>query len=288
MDSNVTTSQKLSALPQLEELYLDLLKRALTRSDFGDSPSVVMVAARKGRSLFSAAYRRLLVARGFELVRTTGNRRYEGRDWPLDAETMVGLARLDNLQSCIEQVLADDVPGDLMETGVWRGGSAIFMRGALHAYGDRHRRVWAADSFAGLPRPDEEQYPADADDGHWKAAYLAVGLDEVKANFARYGLLDERVQFVVGWFRDTLPTCPVEQLSVLRLDGDMYESTAVALRSLYPKLSVGGYAIVDDYGAVPACRQAVDDFRAEMDVREPLERIDWSGVFWRRETSPTP
>ena len=197
---------------------------------------------------------------------------------------MVGLLRLDNLQHCIARVVADNVPGDLMETGVWRGGSAIFMRAALHAYHDRSRLVWAADSFQGLPRPDPERYPADAGDTHWSAPNLAVSLEEVKANFDRYGLLDGRVRFVAGWFRDSLPNCLVERLSVLRLDGDMYESTFVALRSLYEKLSVGGYVIVDDYGAVPACRQAVEDFRAERGITEPVEPIDWTGAFWRRES----
>jgi O-methyltransferase len=267
------------------DLYLDLLKRVLTRSDFRLDESFAMGPPRLSRRLGSFLYNRLFAARGFGPPRgATRKSRVEGRDWPAEAETMVGLTRLDNLQHCIARVLADDVPGDLMETGVWRGGSAIFMRAALHAYGDRARRGWAADSFAGVPRPDPDRYPADAGDRHWMSPHLAVSVEEVKANFARYGLLDGRVRFVVGWFRDTLPRCPVERLSVLRLDGDMYESTIVALRALYPKLCPGGYLIVDDYGAVPACKQAVEDFRAELGIAEPMQRIDWTGVFWRRES----
>ena len=87
-------------------------------------------------------------------------------------------------------------------------------------------------------------------------------LEHVKENFQRYGLLDEQVRFVKGWFRDTLPHVPIERLAVLRLDGDLYESTIQALDGLYHKLSPGGFVIVDDYGNVPACRQAVNDFRA--------------------------
>jgi O-methyltransferase len=209
--------------------------------------------------------------------------RAEGRDHPPDAETMIGLRRLDDLQERIVDVLRSDVPGDLFEAGVWRGGAAIFMRGALEALGDEQRSVWAADSYAGLPKPDAETYPHDAGDRFWRNRHLAVPLSTVQENFRRYGLLDDRVRFLEGWFEDTLPTAPVERIAVLRLDGDMYGSTIVALRSLYPKLSVRGYAIVDDYGAVPACRAAVDDFRAEQGITEELVEIDWTGVCWRRE-----
>ena len=94
-------------------------------------------------------------------------------------------------------------------------------------------------------------------------------------NFRRYGLLDEQVRFLQGWFRDTLPVAPIERLAVLRLDGDLYESTIQALESLYDKLSAGGYVIVDDYGNVAACRQAVHDFRAQRGINDPIQPIDW-------------
>jgi O-methyltransferase len=195
---------------------------------------------------------------------------------------MIGRKRLDQLQSCIEEVLRENVPGDLIECGAWRGGATIFMRGMLEAYGDVQRRVWVADSFKGLPPPDAEHYPADKGDIHYLFEALAVGLDEVKANFARYSLLDDRVRFLPGWFSESLPTAPIDQLAVLRADGDMYESTMQILTYLYPKLSVGGYCIIDDYGAVRRCRQATDDFRREHGINESLQRIDWTGVFWRR------
>jgi O-methyltransferase len=207
--------------------------------------------------------------------------RAEGRDWPQDGETMIGLRRLDNLDDCIRAVLRDDVPGDLIETGTWRGGAAIFMRAALTVYGDRERLVWVADSFRGLPRPDP-RFPADAGDTLWTLPELAVPLDTVKQNFARYGLLDDRVRFLVGWFKDILPTAPMDRLALLRLDGDLYESTTEALNALYPKLSPGGFLIVDDW-AYPPCRQAVEDYRAAHGITEPIEPIDWSGVFWRKK-----
>ncbi len=152
----------------------------------------------------------------------------------------------------------------------------------LKAYGDRTRLVWVADSFKGLPKPDK-RYPQDADDPHWKLSHtLGITLEQVKTNFSRYGLLDEQVRFLVGWFEDTLPAAPINQLAVLRMDGDMYSSTIQSLRSLYHKLSTGGYAIVDDYGNLAPCRQAVDDFRVEQKITEPLRQIDWTGVFWEK------
>jgi O-methyltransferase len=209
--------------------------------------------------------------------------RLEGRDWPARAYTMIGLKRLDNIRHCVEDVLMSRVPGDLIETGVWRGGATIFMRAILKAYDVTDRRVWAADSFEGLPRPDGEKYPADAGDLHHEARELAVSVEEVRANFQRFGLLDEQVCFLKGWFRDTMPNAPVKQLAVLRLDGDMYESTMEALMALYPRVSPGGYVIVDDYGAVAGCRQAVDDYRRTEGIQEEMRWVDWTGIYWQRK-----
>lgn len=268
-----------------ERLYLDLLKQSLTRSIGREQTRAIEFPKGSLWHLLYAPLRSLLAGVGLRLVRAAvvdQQIRAEGRDWPSEAETMIGLKRLDNLQYCIEQVLQQRIPGDLIETGVWRGGASIFMRGVLKAYGDRARLVWVADSFCGLPEPDPSRYPADAGDRHHRVPQLAVSLEEVRGNFARYGLLDEQVRFLPGWFSDTLPRAPVNRLALLRLDGDMYGSTMEALTSLYPKLAVGGYVIVDDYGAVPGCRAATEDFRAQQGVTEPLERIDWTGVFWKR------
>jgi O-methyltransferase len=267
-----------------QALYLDLLKKCLTRSIFAEGYQVCEPrrGTWKGRAFAPAG--RALAARGLQLMRRVPHDpalRAEGGDWPAEAETMVGLRRLDNLEHCITDLHRREVPGDLIETGVWRGGATIFMRAVLKTLGDDERLVWAADSFAGLPRPDPEHYPADARDLLWSCPQLAVPLEEVRANFARYGLLDGQVRFLPGWFRDTLPSAPIERLALLRVDGDLYESTTIALRALYPKLSVGGFVIVDDY-ALPGCRAAVDDFRAEHGVTEEFERVDWACVFWRR------
>src|SRR5467141_1354915 len=103
--------------------------------------------------------------------------RLTGRDWPANGLTMVGKARLDNLQRCIETVVSEGIPGDLIETGVWRGGAAIFMRAVLHVHGVTDRVVWVADSFEGLPPPNAEKYPADAANRLHEVMHLAVSVE---------------------------------------------------------------------------------------------------------------
>lgn len=265
-------------------LYLDLLKLTLTNFVYGASE--VKPIKPKGR--FKGLKRRAVKVvndRGIQMVRRApmnAKRRSEGKDWPPNADSMIGLKRLDNLQFCVEDVLAKGVPGDLIETGVWRGGATIFMRAVLKAHGVTDRTVWVADSFAGLPPPNAEAYPEDEGDDLYTHAVLAVPLEQVQANFEKYGLLDDQVRFLKGWFRDTLPGAPIETLAVLRLDGDLYESTMDALTSLYPKVSVGGYVIVDDYGAVKGCRQAVADYREAHGIEDEIHEVDWTGAYWQR------
>ncbi len=265
--------------------YLELLRRCLTRYDLGDDLLPIVHSTPRRRRAWQSLekllrLRRLVVLRasppGFDA-------RASGADWPLHAETMVGLQRLENLQACIDQVIRDGIDGDLVETGVWRGGTAILMRAVLAARGDPHRTVWVADSFQGLPEPKAE-HPADVRDRHWTHSYLAVSLAQVRSNFARYGLLDDQVQFLPGWFSETLATAPIQRLAVLRVDGDMYGSTMDVLSSLYAKVVPGGYVIIDDYGAILGCRKAVNEFRAMRSITEPIIKIDWTGVFWRRES----
>jgi Macrocin-O-methyltransferase (TylF). len=208
--------------------------------------------------------------------------RERGGDWPILAHTMIGRKRLDNLLNCCESVITDQVPGDFIETGVWRGGSCIFMRAILKAYDITDRTVWVADSFEGLPKPDSEAYPADLNDRHFTFDVLRVSLPEVQDNFERYGLLDRQVQFLKGWFKDTLPTAPIEKLAVLRLDGDMYESTWDALSNLYPRLSSGGFCIIDDY-FLPGCEKAITDYRNQNGITEEIIDIDGLGSYWRRK-----
>ncbi|HTY13523.1 MAG TPA: TylF/MycF/NovP-related O-methyltransferase, partial [Candidatus Omnitrophota bacterium] len=111
---------------------------------------------------------------------------------------------------------------------------------------------------------------------------LRVSRKEVEDNFRKYGLLDDRVEFIEGWFKNSLKDERLNKMAVIRLDGDMYGSTIEALRQLYPKLSPGGFCIIDDYGLEP-CRLAVEDYRREHRIGEELIRIDWAGAYWRKE-----
>lgn len=203
--------------------------------------------------------------------------REQGWDWPSKAPSMIGTLRMENVRRECERTIAAGVPGDFVETGVWRGGAAIMMRAVLAAYDISDRRVIAADSFEGFPAQSAE----DANFSVGGIPDFAVSLDEVKANFARYGLLDERVLFLKGLFRDTLPSAPVEQIAVLRLDGDLYESTRDGL-VLYDKLSRGGALIADDYFLFEGQRKAIDEFRAARGIADPIVRIDHFGGFWIR------
>lgn len=206
-----------------------------------------------------------------------------GRDWPKTACTMIGSARLRNFRNLIETALAENVPGDILEAGVWRGGACILARAVLAVHNVDDRCVWLADSFQGLPSPDDK-YPADIGDKHSTYSQLSVSEELVQKNFAKFGLLDEHVKFLPGWFEDTLPTAPVDALSVLRIDGDMYSSTTQALNALYHKVSVGGFVIIDDY-ILKGCREAVEDFRKSQKVTDPLQEIDGAGVFWKKSRS---
>lgn len=205
----------------------------------------------------------------------------EGWDWPLHAFSMIGLRRLNNIEQCVEQVLADNVPGDFIETGTWRGGASIFARAVFAAHDVRDRMVWVADSFEGMPVPDPAKYPADTGVDLSRERRLRVSLEETQRNFRRFGLLDDQVRFLKGWFKDTLPDAPIERLSILRLDGDLYESTIDALTHLYPRLSTGGFVIVDDFW-FPACQKAVDDYRAAHGISDQIITIDDQGAYWRR------
>jgi O-methyltransferase len=266
------------------DLYLDLIAKVLTRYGFEGRHVTADLAGGSYESYLWQLLQGSMPDRQARLVEPGEFRaelRDEGRDWPADAETMIGLRRLANIRECVELVLAEGVPGDLIETGVWRGGACIYMRAVLKAHGVHDRKVWVADSFQGLPTPDG-RYAADVGDQFHTFRELAITVEEVKENFRRYELLDEQVDFLVGWFAETLGTAPIERLAVLRLDGDMYSSTVDALEPLYDKLSPGGFVIVDDYGAVPACAEAVHDFRAARGITDPIQTIDWTGSFWRK------
>ncbi len=272
-------------------LYLDLLKRSLTGALAEDNDSIlggVRTAGstswkRRVANYVGEAARRVNVEIAYKKPYVPSLREV-GRDWPARAESMIGLRRMENIQHCVQAVIDDDVPGDLIEAGVWRGGACIFMKANLLGRGDTSRVVWVADSFQGLPPPDAGLYPADTGDDLHTRGGLSVGADQVRHNFERYGVLDERVKFLVGWFKDTLPDAPIDALSVMRLDGDMYESTWQAIEALYPKLSPGGFCIIDDFGSHQSqAGRAVHDYREANGIEEKIVDIDGFGAYWRRK-----
>jgi hypothetical protein len=258
--------QSTLATSDLKQAYLDLLKRSLTDTIAGAEPD----HDTRQLSKFVVEFTRHYI---------------DGR-----AVTMLPLARLDNIQDCIEKILADRIEGDFIEAGVWRGGGTIFMRGVLKAYEIENRCVWVADSFEGLPEPDADKYPKEAQAHAGKVMsdvykHFEATLEEVQQNFASYGLLDDRVRFLKGWFSDTLPNAPIERLALMRLDGDYYDSTMQALTALYAKVSPGGFVIIDDYGEDlwTYCREAVDTFRRENGIVSPMIKVDSKCFFWRKE-----
>jgi O-methyltransferase len=246
-------------LRETRRRYLDLMQGCLTGVIYEDMPLAVL-----GQEHYDPQLREY------------------GWDWPSKAHTMIGLKRLANVRLLAEDVLGNRIAGDFMETGVWRGGACIMMRAVMAAYAQSDRRVWLADSFEGLPPPSPEMYPADADEKFHEFKELSVSMEQVQDNFRKYGLLDDQVRFLKGWFKDTLPKAPVESLALLRLDGDLYESTIIPLDALYDKVACGGYVIVDDYHVVKGCQQAVHDFWTKRNINPDIVEIDGVGIYWKK------
>lgn len=206
-----------------------------------------------------------------------------GDYWPDRAHTMIGRKRLNNIQQCFEECIKNNIEGDLIETGVWKGGATILMQG-LVKYHKQNRKVYVADSFEGLPKADIVKYPADNKKGQQfhEAEELKISLEDVKSHFKKYDLLDDNVVFIKGYFEHSLKNNDIDKLCILRLDGDMYSSTIQVLDYLYHKVSKGEFILIDDYG-LGGCRKAVDDFRRKHNITSPMYRVDWTGVYWKKE-----
>ena len=261
--------------------YLDLVESVLTGAIVEDkpipAPPYKKTLTRLINEMFGVTREPSAEALGYNDVA-----REHGLDWPSISLTMIGRKRLHNFRVCIERALADGVPGDIVEAGVWRGGACILARAVLEAWNVPDRRVYLADSFAGLPPPDGSAYPADRGSDLHLFADLNVSAAQVQENFRKFGLLDDQVVFVPGWFRDTMRDFPAARIAVLRLDGDMYESTIDPLRHLWDRLSPQGWMIIDDYHVAPNCRAAVDDFCRDRGLTLALQEIDGTGVFCQK------
>jgi len=257
------------------KIYNDFFKRILTDTVYDDSIRNIFF---KNPNLISKSQMMSVLEKPVDEESETG----KVFPPPQRAHTMIGLKRLENIQFCLEDVIKNNIEGDVIETGVWRGGATIFMRMILKEHNITDKIVYVADSFEGLPKPDPTKYPKDEDDIHHTFDFLKISSEDVQNNFKSYNLLDDQVKILKGWFKDTTKNPPFEKLSILRLDGDMYSSTWEVLENLYDKLSIGGYLIIDDYGAIPNCREAVNDFRSQRNIHESIKQIDWTGIFWKK------
>ena len=267
--------------------YLDLLKKVLIDYDKIDSMEIhpLSIVNPNWKTFFLYPLDKLLRKRNFSINKlkyVSKEERIEGLDWPAYAKTMIGFKRLTNIENCLRTIKEDGIKGDLIETGVWRGGAVIFMKAVLNELEISDKKVWVADSFQGVPEP-KKKFAIDKLSKLHKQRILKVSKEEVENNFRQYELLDDQVKFIEGWFDETLPKAPIEKLSLLRLDGDLYESTIIALESLYPKLAIGGFIIIDDFNAFQFCKKAVLDYRLANDINETMIEIDKEAIFWRKE-----
>lgn len=164
------------------------------------------------------------------------------------------------------------------------------MKAILRDRENATRSVWLFDSFQGVPKPSWEQ---DEEDRHWQYDHIfAVSEDEVSKNFRMFDLMDARVQFRKGLFSETVPNAAdLCKIAVLRLDGDMYESTRICLDQFYPRVSPGGFVLIDDYFILPNAKRAIDDYLSENSINVRLRQTDWNGAYWRvplRSNLPEP
>ncbi len=202
--------------------------------------------------------------------------------------TMTGKYALFALRRAVQYVAASGIPGDVVECGVWRGGSMMAVARTLVELGDTSRTLHLFDTFEGMPPPTDADRSAA---GEAAADLLRQGekgtstvwayspLDEVKRNVALAGYPADRLTFVQGKVEDTLPAAAPDRIALLRLDTDWYESTRHELVHLWPRLSVGGVLIIDDYGYWQGARRAVDEFVAERQLKLLLNRVDHTAVL---------
>ena len=252
------------------ELKLEFLKRLLTDTVFDEEIRNNYF----NNNLFPDDQKILEI-----LEKNIDEKRLGGLDWPERAHTMIGVKRLNNLHDSLDYIRKNNIDGDFIETGVWRGGASIFIK-LYNDFYNMNRKVFIADSFEGLPIPDITKYPQDYGDTHHTIDYLKVSLDEVSSNFKKYGVLDNNVIFIKGWFNETLKeNDKIKKLSILRFDGDMYGSTIDVLSNLYDKVNKDGIIIIDDY-CLENCVQAVTDFRNKNKINDEIKLVDECGVFW--------
>lgn len=261
--------------------------RPMAEPGQGPAPSITQsAAARRTIALLARAVTNYLYVGGtrdFDAFRAASFYDLDGARWAIERASqpmsLLTELQLEIIRRSIAYIHERDIPGDLLEAGVWRGGAVIFMRGVLEAYEMTARQVVAADSFAGIPL--NTRATGDPVD-QWADRWIA-SQDEVRANIARFGLLDERIEFCAGFFEQSLPALADRRFALIRLDSDSYDSVATSLEHLYPLVSKGGITIIDDWH-LPGCRQAVEEYRARHRIADPIQEVG-GNAYWakRRE-----
>ena len=202
--------------------------------------------------------------------------------------SMTSPERLVSLSRAVEYVVKQGIGGDIVDCGVWRGGSMLLAARKLVRLGDTSRELYLFDTFEGMSEPGKEDVSATdqktaqellaaSDKTAGANVWCYASLEDVKNNMSRSNYPAEKIHFVQGKVEDTLPEPSIEKIALLRLDTDWYESTRVELETLYDKLVPGGILIIDDYGHWSGARQAVDEFIARRNLPLFLQRIDYTG-----------
>lgn len=219
--------------------------------------------------------RRLYLLKGLMNYRITGNK----DRWVMVKSifsimpySLVGVGGLEVTYKTVNDVCKRNIPGDMVELGVARGGCAALMANVVFdktVCGQLQRKLWLFDSYEGLPDPTDMDFNSELGNGTGdhvrplpKGSCLGQ-LDEVKhLMFNKNDFPKDEIEFVKGWFENTVPVTKkeIQEIAVLRIDGDWYESTKCCLENLYDKVSPDGYIIVDDYQSCYGCRRAVDEF----------------------------
>jgi hypothetical protein len=201
--------------------------------------------------------------------------------------TMTSPERVNALVESVRYIVDQGISGDIVECGVWKGGSAMAMSLALQELGDEDREVFLYDTFAGMTPPSALDRSIRGSSAQEKFLKLKTSedtsdwcfspLSEAQANILSVGYPEEKYHFIEGKVEDTIPGCVPERIALLRLDTDWYESTKHELVHLFPRLVPGGVLIIDDYGHWHGARQAVDEYLSENNIGIFLNRIDTSG-----------
>lgn len=201
--------------------------------------------------------------------------------------TMTSKERMFALYESVNYVLDNEIPGDFVECGVWKGGSSIMVGLILKERGITDRKLYLYDTFDGMSAPDQndEDHSGVSAQAHLDAnkkedqtsVWCYSGIDEVKSNCEKLGIDSSNLKFVQGKVEDTIPQTIPTNICLLRLDTDWYESTKHELDHLYPILSEKGVLIIDDYGHWKGCRKAVDEYFAKHKVKGLMNRIDYTG-----------